>query len=204
MELRDKNGLTEAEFLAKYQPGKYPRPSVTVDIAVLARCEGALKVLLVRRGGHPCLGQWALPGGFSQPDETTEQAAERELFEETQVRNLTLYPLPLVSTPGRDKRGWTMTQPYAALLEGGAASAKAGDDAADARWFDVAVQHQEGCIQLMLTCGTESLFAECAVEREHTPFGESVVCTLVRQQGIAFDHGRILCQAVEMLLQNGN
>ena len=50
MELRDKNGLTEAEFLAKYQPGKYPRPSVTVDIAVLARCERALKVLLVWQG----------------------------------------------------------------------------------------------------------------------------------------------------------
>lgn len=203
MELRDKNGLTEAEFLAKYTPGKYPRPSVTVDIAVLAHCEGALKVLLVRRGGHPCLGQWALPGGFSQPDETTLQAAERELFEETQVRNLKLFPLPLVSTPGRDQRGWTMTQPYAALLEDDEIRIKAGDDAADARWFDVAIQHQEGRIQLMLTGGADSLFAECAVKREQTPFGVQTVCTLVRQQGIAFDHGVILCQAVELLLENG-
>ena len=202
MEVRDKNGLTEEQFLAQYTPGKYPRPSVTVDLAVLARRQGALQALLVRRAGHPCLGLWALPGGFAEPQETTQQAAVRELFEETHVQGVALCPLPLVSTPGRDKRGWTMTQPYAALLEGGAVRAQAGDDAADARWFDVAVQRREGRVQLMLTGGTDSLFAECSVERTASPFGGQTVCTLVRQQGLAFDHGKILCQAVEMLWEN--
>ena len=96
----------------------------------------------------------------------------------------------------------TAAPPYAALLEGGAVRAQAGDDAADARWFDVAVQRREGRVQLMLTGGVESLFAECAVERTASPFGGQTVCTLVRQQGLAFDHGKILCQAVEMLWEN--
>ena len=79
MEKRDKRGLTEAEYLAQYKPGRYPQPSLTVDIILLAHAEGALRVLLVRRGGHPYLGCWALPGGFAEPQETTAQAAAREL-----------------------------------------------------------------------------------------------------------------------------
>ena len=87
MELRDKNGLTEAEFLAAYRPGDYPRPSVTVDILLFLKPkEGLPKLLLVRRGGHPCLGMWALPGGFVNPDENTEAAVLRELEEETGYR----------------------------------------------------------------------------------------------------------------------
>lgn len=59
MELRDKNGLTEAEFLAAYRPGDYPRPSVTVDILLLLKPKTGLpKLLMVRRGSHPCLGMW--------------------------------------------------------------------------------------------------------------------------------------------------
>ena len=83
MEKRDKRGLTEAEYLAQYKPGRYPQPSLTVDIILLAHAEDALRVLLVRRGGHPYLGCWALPGGFAEPQETTAQAAVRELAEET-------------------------------------------------------------------------------------------------------------------------
>ena len=62
MELKDKNGLTEAEFLAQYDPGDYPRPSVTVDMMVLGTKKdlSGLRILLIKRGGHPYLNSWAL------------------------------------------------------------------------------------------------------------------------------------------------
>ena len=69
MELRDKNGLTEEEYLKTYKPGDWPRPSVTADIAVFRETERGMELLLIRRGGHPYLGRWALPGGFSEPGE---------------------------------------------------------------------------------------------------------------------------------------
>lgn len=135
-QLRDKNGLTEEEFLKSYTPKKYPQPSVTADICVFRHREGRLQLLLVRRGGHPYLGCWATPGGFTNPNETADQAAERELAEETGVQGLALEPLHLYSTPGRDPRGWTMSYAFVALDTTGA-TVKAGDDAAAAAWFDV-------------------------------------------------------------------
>ena len=74
---RNKMGLTEEEFLAQYDSGKYERPSVTVDMLIFTVTdvesdnyrklpEKALKLLLIKRGDHPCIGQWALPGGFVQ------------------------------------------------------------------------------------------------------------------------------------------
>ena len=122
MEKRDKRGLTEAEYLAQYKPGRYPQPSLTVDIILLAHAEGALRVLLVRRGGHPYLGCWALPGGFAEPQETTAQAAARELAEETHAQGLALTPIGLFSTPGRDPRGWTISHAFAALADAGKSS----------------------------------------------------------------------------------
>ena len=62
-ELRDKNGLTEAEAIARFRGMNYPKPALTADVAVFARVEAGWKLLLIRRGGHPYLGCWALPGG---------------------------------------------------------------------------------------------------------------------------------------------
>ena len=104
--LRDKNGLTEEEFLAGYSPKNYPRPSLTVDNCIFRVCPNdALKLLLVRRGGHPFLGCWALPGGFVSPGETALEASQRELLEETGITGLALEPVGLYSAPNRDPRG---------------------------------------------------------------------------------------------------
>ena len=136
-ELRDKNGLTEAEAIALYRAKNYPKPALTADVAVFARCGGRIRLLLIRRGGHPYLGCWALPGGFAEQGETIERTAERELEEETGVRGLSLSLVGVYSAPGRDPRGWTVSAAYAVLLEDGMIDAAAGDDAAEARWFDV-------------------------------------------------------------------
>ena len=95
MERRDKNGLTEKEFLATYRPKDYDRPSVTADIAVFSMSREGLRVLLVRRGGHPYLGYWALPGGFAQKGESVDETAARELEEETGYHAQELIPLGL-------------------------------------------------------------------------------------------------------------
>jgi ADP-ribose pyrophosphatase YjhB (NUDIX family) len=82
-ELRDKKGLTEAEAIAAYRKKNYPKPALTADICIFAKVGEGWKLLLIRRGGHPYLGCWALPGGFADQGETNESTAARELQEET-------------------------------------------------------------------------------------------------------------------------
>ena len=83
------------------------RPSVTVDIVLIALVDGQRSVLLVRRKNPPFAGSWALPGGFVEPHEPLEAAARRELYEETGVTLLSLEQLRAFGEPGRDPRGWT-------------------------------------------------------------------------------------------------
>ena len=92
-EKRNKDDLTEKEFLKIYEPGDYDRPSVTVDMllftiddihtSVRKNIEKELKMLLIKRNDHPYIDTWALPGGFVDIDEDITDAAYRELKEET-------------------------------------------------------------------------------------------------------------------------
>ena len=111
---------------------------LTVDAVVLVEVDGARRVLLVQRGNPPFKGAWALPGGFVDRGEQIAQAAPRELAEETGVRlaDGELRLLGVYDTPGRDPRGWTVSVVYRARLAH-EPRANGGDDAADARWFDV-------------------------------------------------------------------
>lgn len=133
--LRDKNGLTEEEFLKTYNPAKYERPSVTVDIILFYNA----KTLLIRRGGHPCIGMWAFPGGFVEQNETVEEAAVRELFEETGTKDVALKQLRCFSEPKRDPRTRIITIAFTAQFLTSNKAFKAGDDAAQAAWFDISV-----------------------------------------------------------------
>ena len=136
--LRNKDGLTEEEFLKKYNPGKYNRPSVTTDILILGMNEdySSLKLLLIKRGNHPFMGCWALPGGFVQEDETAYQAAARELEEETGLRGVYLDQIYTFTKPGRDPRMWVMSIAYLSLVQE-LEAVKGNDDADDAAWFDL-------------------------------------------------------------------
>jgi 8-oxo-dGTP diphosphatase len=111
----------------------YPRPAVTVDIAIVSR-ERKPRVLLIRRKNDPFAGMWAIPGGFVEMDESLIEAARRELDEETGVRTLHLEQLHTFGDPGRDPRGRTISVVYLALVNPKRLKPKAADDAAEVGW----------------------------------------------------------------------
>ena len=110
---------------------------VTVDIVIITIADDSLKVLLVKRGVEPYAGQYALPGGFVHQDESLEDAARRELSEETGTRDVYLEQLYSFGNPGRDPRGRVLTVAYYALVPRNQAPLRAGSDAAEAAWFPV-------------------------------------------------------------------
>src|SRR5438067_11793969 len=111
-------------------------PMLTVDVVALARAPHDLRVLLVQRGHPPFAGSWALPGGFVEEGERVEQAARRELCEETGLRLGDLELLGVYDTPGRDPRGQTVSIVYIARLDREQPVIGA-DDASDARWLPI-------------------------------------------------------------------
>lgn len=116
----------------------YPRPSVTVDIAVFCKFDSRWKVLLIQRGNPPFEKLWALPGGFIGMDETLKASALRELEEETGLKDLVLEQFRAYGDPGRDPRGRTVSVVFYGFTLPENAHLAAGDDASDARWFDLA------------------------------------------------------------------
>ncbi|HVD98403.1 MAG TPA: NUDIX domain-containing protein [Cytophagaceae bacterium] len=113
----------------------YARPALTVDCVVFGYEEEALKVLLIQRNIEPFKGGWALPGGFVRVEETLEEAAIRELKEETAVENIYLEQLYSFGALQRDPRERVVTVAYYALVKLSEHKAQGGTDAADARWF---------------------------------------------------------------------
>lgn len=111
---------------------------VTADCATFAfDPELGLVVLLVRRANDPYKGLWALPGGFVDLDEDLQDAAERELKEETGIEADVVMQVGAFGTPGRDPRGRNVTICHLGATAHGPAAATGGDDAAEARWFPV-------------------------------------------------------------------
>ena len=124
------------------EKGKYvydwPRPMVTVDAVVFTKTDDKTKVLLINRGKEPFKGKWALPGGFIDMDEELEDAVVRELAEETGLVGVQLEQMRAFGTVGRDPRGRQISVAYMGIATKGQDKIKAGDDAAQAQWFDIA------------------------------------------------------------------
>jgi len=113
----------------------YPRAALTVDCVVFGFDEGALKVLLIRRGIEPFKGCWALPGGFVQTDETLDAAARRELQEETGLSEVYQEQLYTFGAIERDPRERVISVAYFALVRRADHIPLAATDAAEAAWF---------------------------------------------------------------------
>jgi len=117
---------------------EHPRPALTVDIVTFTVQENTLQVLLVQRSNSPFEGSWALPGGFVEMDESLEDSAQRELYEETGIRGAYLEQLYTYGEPGRDPRGRVVSVAYYALLAPDApVRPQAGRDARLAQWWPI-------------------------------------------------------------------
>ena len=116
---------------------EHPRPAVTVDMILFYRDARNIEVLLIKRAREPFKGRWAFPGGFIDKDESLEDAAARELREETGIEKVDLKQFGAFGDPGRDPRGHTVSIAFTAVLEN-REEAKAADDAEDVAWHSVA------------------------------------------------------------------
>lgn len=116
---------------------KYPHAALTTDSVVFGFDGRELHVLLIERGMAPFKGDWALPGGFMKMDETVEECARRELFEETGVKEIYLEQFKVFSAVHRDPRERVVTVAFLALVRKSDYRLVAGDDASRASWFEM-------------------------------------------------------------------
>ena len=207
--IRDKDGLTEKEYLDRYKPSNYERPSVTVDMLVFGMSSNLsnLKVLLIQRGGHPYLNSWALPGGFVAMNESCYESAQRELEEETGLKDVYMEQLYPFSNPNRDPRMRVIDVAYMTLLKT-IPVANAGDDAKAALWFDVELSDTD------LVLRNEEHGITICYRLENRDFKNGVISTIgyvpklekstkiVKgkevevNNGLAFDHVEILLEGL--------
>ena len=204
---RNEAGQTLEEFLEEYDAKKYDCPSNTVDMLIFKKCgEGASswKLLMIKRRNHPNIGFWALPGGFVELREDLETAARRELEEETGITGLPMIQLHTYGNVDRDPRWRIITTAYLTLIEEDI-RAEAGDDAADAAWFEVSEEvRREGDKDLITLkfCQPESgLTMEAGVERTCRSAGllREYRYKMVSTSGLAIDHGSLIAQAIDYL-----
>ena len=117
---------------------EHARPALTVDCVVFGLDDDELRLLLVERDFEPYTGRWALPGGFVRLEETLEEAARRELEEETGITKLYLEQLYTFGDVRRDPRERVVTVAYYALVKLSDHHVRAATDARSAAWFSVA------------------------------------------------------------------
>ncbi|RCX12065.1 ADP-ribose pyrophosphatase YjhB (NUDIX family) [Anaerobacterium chartisolvens] len=221
--LRNRQGLTEEEFLEKYDASMFERPSVTVDMLIFTVVneeeenyrklpEKALKLLMVKRGDHPFMGQWALPGGFVSMQESVEDAALRELKTETNVDNVYMEQLYTWGDVGRDPRTRVISCSYMALADSAKLNIVAGDDADDAKWFNIRYNitqekktiTEKGYIaekQYSINLWNDTYALSTTVKVVEIVEGRVIQTSreVVESNGIAFDHAKIIEYGIERL-----
>jgi ADP-ribose pyrophosphatase YjhB (NUDIX family) len=174
----------------------YPRPSVASDIVLFVKQRQMkfVKLLMVQRKNEPFKDHWALPGGFVEPNESVLDAALRELKEETGLVRRSLEQIFVLSNPNRDPRGWVMGVAHLGLAyEEETSALKAGDDAADAKLFEVHYKRESGKIQLTLQ-GPDNLQAELEYDDSGNAF-------IIDNHGIAFDHAIAIEKSINRVLE---
>lgn len=146
---KNKQGLTEEEFLSNYNSENYARPSLTVDMVLFTlgekqkdtlkrkNKEKELKILLVKRTDHPFIGKWAIPGGFINVNENLEEGVYRKLKEETNIDNIYFEQLYTWGDIDRDPRMRVISASYMALINNRQIKERNQEESENIAWFSV-------------------------------------------------------------------
>lgn len=167
---------------------------LAADVVALGFDGAELRVLLIERGHEPYAGKWALPGGFVEENESAEQAAVRELREETGLGDVGVEQLHTFSRPGRDPRGWVVSVAHLALLRLSEHAPSAGDDARRAEWVpvkkakDLAFDHDEA-LRLALQ--------RIRARAERFPFGAELLPAKFTLRELQALHRAVLGEALD-------
>ena len=204
---RRKNIDEEQEYLSNYNIKRYFCPSVSSDIVAFTiqnkgeenyrkEKDARLMLLLIKRGTYPFKGEWALPGGFMREDESIEECAYREFFEETNMKPISMKPIGVFSECDRDPRGRIISNAFASIISGGEGEMIGGDDATDAKWFEVVFEKKKENYTLELM--NQEICLAATLKEVRNEFGVKRF-EIIKQEGIAFDHAAIIGTALTSL-----
>jgi len=218
--IQNKQGLTEEEFLKQYNADIFKKPSFSVDMLIFTVTdeekenyrrlpEKSLKILLVKRGDHPYIGKWALPGGFIAIDESLDESALRVLRNETNIDDIYMEQLYTWGEVNRDPRTRVISSSYMALVDSKSLNIKAGNNEDDARWFSVkynlleekkiAVEQgfiYEKIVEIKLCDDSEELYSRIKIKEN---IDGKVNREVIETKGIAFDHGKFIEYGIDRL-----
>lgn len=221
IDLLNNEGINEIEFLKNYKPGDYARPSVTVDMLLFTVQDKIsdnikkvpdkeLKVLLIKRKNHPYICRWAIPGGFVDINESLNEAARRELKEETNIDNVYTEQLGTYGDVKRDPRMRVISVANIALVSSENLKPCAGDDAEDVAWFtvkkeDIVKTSDKTIFNLVLESSEKDVKIVYKVTETFTLNGVSKIknvdYTLTSDvlSALSFDHAKIILDALDRL-----
>ncbi|MBQ4316659.1 MAG: NUDIX hydrolase, partial [Clostridia bacterium] len=159
--------------------------------------EPRLHVLLIKRGEHPFMNKWALPGGFLKSTETIEACALREIKEETNLVPVSLLPVGVFSNPNRDPRGRIISNAFASVVNAEDVDVMGGSDAIKAQWFEVDFKFEsENLFKMDFIGGDETIHVE--LREIECKFGNSTF-EILTNTGLAFDHAEIIATALSVM-----
>jgi ADP-ribose pyrophosphatase YjhB (NUDIX family) len=222
-------GETLEQFLDLYNPKKYDKPSLTTDAVIFTiddkiseeKNRKALQILLVKRKDHPCIGQWALPGGFLNMEEGLHECAKRELGEETHIDVFMEQLRTIGDNPHRDPRDRIISVAYMALIDKRQHHVIADDDAEDAKWFRIersekedthvdedswGTHHSHRITHYLLVSddGKDRIEFDLDVSVTFTGYNNTDTRALVKNvsqgEAIAFDHSELIDYALTRLM----